>query len=51
MARPPERWSRVSAVIATVVGVRPEICVTAVPSRMDVVEAPYQASGVKQSEP
>ena len=37
MARPPERWSRVSAVIATVVGVRPEICVTAVPSRMERV--------------
>lgn len=49
--RPPERWSRVSACIAVVVGERAAICATAVPSRMRVVCAAIQVSGVKTSEP
>ena len=51
MNRPPERWSRVSAVMAVATGVRADIWQTAVPSRAMVVCAPYHDSGVKQSEP
>ena len=39
------------ACIAVDVGVRPESCTTAVPSRIVDVCAPHQASGVKASEP
>nr|KEP24725.1 hypothetical protein DA06_07035 [Georgenia sp. SUBG003] len=49
--RPPERWSRVMAAIAVAVGVRADICATAVPSRTRRVLAPHQASGVSASEP
>ena len=51
MARPPDRWSSVSAVIAAAVGVRAEIWQTAVPSLIRDVPAPSHASGVKQSDP
>jgi hypothetical protein len=37
--------------IAVAVGVRAEICTTAVPSRIRCVCAPIQASGVNASEP
>ena len=48
---PPERWSRVSAVIAVAVGVRAEIWQTAVPSRSFVVLRAPPGERVKQSEP
>ena len=51
MNRPPVRWSIVSAVIAVATGVRADSWQTAVPSRALVVCDPYQASGVKQSDP
>ena len=51
MKRPPERWSIVIAAIAVAAGWRAEICTIAVPSLMRSVEAPHQASGVRQSEP
>ncbi len=41
----------VIAVIAVAAGVRAAIWVMAVPSLTVEVEAPHQASGVKQSEP
>jgi hypothetical protein len=37
--------------MAVAAGVRADICVTAVPSPMREVRAPYQASVVKASEP
>ena len=49
--RPPERWSRVSACIAVVVGERAAIWATAVPSLILDVRAAIQVSGVKASEP
>src|ERR1700741_4578228 len=51
IARPPERWSRVSAAIAVAVGALADSCATAVPSLTCVVGAPHQASGVKTSDP
>ena len=51
ISRPLEMWSSVSAVIAAQVGVRAEICITPVPSRIRFVEAAIAASGVKQSDP
>ena len=51
MKRPPDSASRVIAVIAAIAGVRAGICMIAVPSRMRVVCAPIQASGVIASEP
>ena len=41
----------VTAVIAALAGVRPEICMIDVPSLIRSVREPIQASGVKQSEP
>jgi hypothetical protein len=49
--RPLERWSIVIAAMAAAAGVRAEICMMLVPSRMLLVPAPHQASGVRQSEP
>ena len=49
--RPLEIWSRVSAVIAAHAGVRAEICMIAVPSRIREVCAAIAARGVKASEP
>ena len=40
MSRPPERWSRVMAVMAVDAGVRADIWVTPVPSRSVEVGAP-----------
>ena len=37
--------------MAVAVGVRADICTTAVDRRMSSVSEPYQASGVKASEP
>jgi hypothetical protein len=51
MKRPPERWSSVIAAIAAAAGVRADICMIDVPSRMFLVDAPHQASGVSTSEP
>ncbi len=51
MKRPPLRWSSVSADMAVATGVRADIWHTAVPSLSRLVAAPYQASGVKQSDP
>ena len=41
----------VMAAMAVAVGVRADICTSAVPSRRSVVAAPHQASGVSTSEP
>jgi hypothetical protein len=49
--RPPESKSRVAAVIAVFVGVRPGICMIAEPSFSVVVVAPSQASTLTQSVP
>jgi len=49
--RPPERWSRVSACIAVVVGERAAIWATAVPRPILEVRAAIQVSGVKASDP
>ena len=51
MCRPPDRWSNVRDAIAQAVGVLADNCTTDVPSRIRVVEAPHQASGVNASEP
>ena len=51
MKRPPDRWSIVIAAIAVAAGWRADICTIAVPSFRRSVEAPHQASGVRQSEP
>ncbi len=39
------------AAMAAAAGVRADICMMFVPSRTVEVEAPHQASGVRQSEP
>ena len=49
--RPPVRWSMVMAAIAVAVGVRADICMTAVPRRTVVVRLPNHASGDTASEP
>ena len=49
--RPFDRWSRVMVLIAVAVGVRAESCTTAVDSRIRSVSEPYQARGVKASDP
>ena len=49
--RPPDRWSMVMAAIAAAAGWRADICTMAVPSLIRSVDAPHQASGVRQSEP
>jgi hypothetical protein len=51
ISRPPDRWSRVMAVMAVEAGVRAAIWVMAVPSLIRRVALPHQASGVKQSDP
>ncbi len=51
ITRPPERWSRVRACIAVVVGERAAIWATPVPSLILDVRAAIQVSGVKASEP
>src|SRR5437660_911980 len=50
-ARPPDRWSRVSACMAAPVGERADSCATEVPSRTRSVREPHQASGVNASDP
>ena len=50
-SRPFERWSIVIAVIAAQAGVRAEICMMPVPSRIRSVCAPIQQSGENTSEP
>jgi hypothetical protein len=49
--RPPDRWSRVSACIAVVVGERAAICAIAVPRRIREVCAAIHVSGVNASLP
>jgi hypothetical protein len=49
--RPSDRWSSVMACMAVEVGVRADICVTAVPSRMRDVRDPHHASGPNTSDP
>ena len=49
--RPPDRVSRVAAVIAVIAGVRPGICITAAPSPICSVSAPIHDSTVGTSEP
>ncbi len=51
MNLPPDRWSRVIACIAVAVGVLAAIWATAVPSRIRLVWAAIQVSGVNASEP
>lgn len=51
MKRPPDKWSSVIAAIAVAAGVRALICTMPVPSRIDSVWAPHQASGVSASLP
>ena len=51
MKRPPDSASSVIAVIAVIAGVRPGICMIAVPSRIFLVNAPIHDSGVIASEP
>src|SRR5438309_238833 len=51
MKRPPDRWSRVIAAIAVAAGWRADICTIAVPRLIRDVDAPHQASGVRQSDP
>jgi hypothetical protein len=50
-SRPSDRWSRVIAAIPSAVGVRAGIWQIPVPSLMRLVCDPYQASGVRASEP
>jgi len=49
--RPPASASSVIAVIAAIAGVRPAICMMAVPTWMRSVRAAIQAAGVTASEP
>jgi uncharacterized cupredoxin-like copper-binding protein len=51
MKRPPERWSRLMAVIAVIAGVRAGICMMAVPTRIFVVWARIQVAVVTASLP
>ena len=51
MKRPPDSASSVIAVMAVAAGVRAGICMIPVPSRIFLVSAPIQASGVTASEP
>ena len=51
MKRPPLRRSRVMAAMASAVGVRAGIWQMPVPSFIRVVWEPYQASGVRASDP
>ena len=51
MKRPPERWSRLIAVIAVIAGVRAGICMIAVPTLMRSVFAAIQVAVVTASLP
>ena len=51
MKRPPERWSRVIAVMAAIAGVRAGICMIAVPALIFVVLARIQVAVVTASLP
>ena len=51
MNRSPDNWCSVIAVMAALAGLRPGICMMAVPSLISFVRAPSQASGVTASDP
>ena len=51
MKRPPERWSRLIAVMAAIAGVRAGICMIAVPTLIVVVWARIQVALVTASLP